>query len=53
MFGNASCTVTLTEQMTGGLSATAPLSIVVTPGKAMPHGKGLAKCTAHFLFQSE
>jgi hypothetical protein len=32
-FGNASCTVTLTEQMAGGLSAAAPLTIVVTPGK--------------------
>ncbi|KAF6260811.1 hypothetical protein COO60DRAFT_848775 [Scenedesmus sp. NREL 46B-D3] len=30
-FGNASCTVRLTEQEAGGLSATAPLSIVITP----------------------
>jgi hypothetical protein len=35
MFGNASCTVTLTEQMAGGLSAAAPLTIVVTPGAAL------------------
>jgi hypothetical protein len=34
MFGNATCTVRLTEQIPGGLSATAPLLIVVTPGKA-------------------
>jgi hypothetical protein len=32
-FGNASCTVTLTEQMAGGMSAAAPLTIVVTPGE--------------------
>jgi hypothetical protein len=32
MFGNASCTVTLTEQMAGGLSAAAALTIAVTPG---------------------
>jgi hypothetical protein len=33
MFGTASCTVTLTEQMAGGLSVSEPLSIVVTPGE--------------------
>jgi hypothetical protein len=35
-FGNASCTVRLTEQEVGGLSTTAPLSIVVTPGGFTP-----------------
>jgi hypothetical protein len=35
MFGNASCTVTLTEQMAGGLSDSKPLSIEVTPGEGI------------------
>jgi hypothetical protein len=34
MFGNASCTVRLTEQIPDGLSATASLYIVVKPGES-------------------
>jgi hypothetical protein len=33
MYGTASCTVTLTEQMSGGLSVSAPLNIEVTAGE--------------------
>jgi hypothetical protein len=32
-FGTASCTVTLTEQMAGGLSVSEPLSIEIMPGR--------------------
>jgi hypothetical protein len=31
-FGSAICTVTLTEQMAGGLSVAKPLTIEVAPG---------------------
>jgi hypothetical protein len=33
VFGNVSCTVTLAEMMPGGLSVSAPLLFVVTPGE--------------------